>query len=339
MTAKEKILLFSRDARTHSLFRKSWHLVMHQFGSDFRIICRGFGPKNSFVSLARFVANYRSCRIVFGTSEICLYSIFSRSKDVWVFTGLGRLLIQKGASSYGVRKLLRFMYRGQTLIVLNEADRGIIESIIGTRPFIIDGEGYVFNSLVLKKELNSVLTFAYIGRLLKSKCVDQLIETFANHSRPDWKLILIGDTDFSNKDSVALDYIRRVSRRSVGTIVATGFQEDVGACLEGVDVLISLSEREGLPFSVLDGIDSGVHIVLSPVPGHLSFAGLPGVTFVEPVELGNFFQQIPSNIDSMLVFDRAARLEICKEKFGQETIVKSIKSILSKRLSLREHNC
>jgi glycosyltransferase involved in cell wall biosynthesis len=324
-------LFFSRDERTHALFRKSWHLAANHCGNNARVVCRGFGWKNIFISVFRFAVNFQSRRIVFGASEICLYSIFSRSKDIWVFTGLGRLLIEQGVVSNVVGKFLRFIYRGQTLVVLNEEDKIFINRTMGVKPLVIEGEGYVFKSLNTARQLKMGLTFAYVGRLLKSKGVDQLVASFARHSKPDWRLLLIGDSDFSNKDAVSYDFINYFSSISVGEIVASGFVSDVRAHLREVDVLVSLSRREGLPFSILDGIDAGTYILLSPVAGHLAFAGLPGVTFVESSKLDEFFQKNSKDIDFLLEFDRAARLEVCMKRFGQKAIVESIGKILNQR--------
>lgn len=335
MRLTNKLLLFSRDERTHSLFRASWHIAANRCGNEVRVICRGFGWLNTLVSILRFAANFRSRRIIFGTSEICLYSIFSLNKDIWVFTGLGRLLIRRGMASYVVGKFLQLIYRGQTLIVLNEDDKIFINRMMGVESLIIQGEGYFFKSLNTARQLKAGLTFAYVGRLLKSKGVDQLVASFALHSRPDWKLLLIGDSDFSNKDAVSAECIDYFSRISIGKIVTSGFVSDVRARLREVDVLISLSQREGLPFAILDGIDSGAHILLSPVPGHLAFAELPGVTFVESTELGVFFQKTAIDIDSLLIFDRAARLEVCVKKFGQEAIVESISKIFKSTASMK----
>lgn len=324
MNCNNKLYLFSRDERTHTLFRASWHLAANQCGYNVRVICRGFGWWNVLVSISLFIANFRSRRIVFGTSEILLYSFFSRSNDFWVFTGLGRLLTDEGVVSYIVCMLFRLMYKNQVLIVLNDEDRLFINRLLGAMPLMIDGEGYVFTSPILEKKVKTELTFAYVGRLLKSKGVEQLLANFARYSKADWNLLLIGDNDFSNKDAIPYDCIKYFSSISMGKIVATGFIRDVHTYLREVDVLVSLSHREGLPFSILDGIVSGAYVLLSPVPGHLSFAGLPGVTFIEPSELHIFLKNTSKNIESLLTFDRAERLDICERKFGQKTIVDSI---------------
>lgn len=323
-----KLFFFSRDERTHRLFRSSWHRAAEFCGTEVQVVCRGFGVKRSVKSLSDFIRASKCKRVIFGTSEICLYSIFSGKQDIWVFTGLGRLLINNSFTSLAVRTFLRFMYRGQMLIVLNDEDRVVIQQAIGGDPVVLEGEGYQFQPVTKPRFTQHGLTFAYVGRLLKSKGVDQLLRTFLQHSRPDWTLMLIGDSDFSNRDSVSTEEIRRLSNISKGKIVSAGFRPDVHSLLLKVDVLVSLSRREGLPFGVLDGVGAGTHLVLSPVPGHLSFRGLPGVTLIDPSELGTFFDQISKSPELFLTFNRVERLAICERRFGQEAITEKIISIL-----------
>ena len=323
---------FSRDERTHRLFRSSWHRAARECGLDVQVVHRGFGIKNAARAVGNFIAARGQRRIVFGTSEICLYALFSRSQDIWVFTGLGRLLLDEGRAARAVRAFLRLLHCGQQIVVLNEQDQMVIQQSIGAPAIMIEGEGYAFCKSQPNretKELPLELTFAYVGRLLKSKGLDQLVANFAQYSSSSWTLKVVGDSDFSNQDSLTVAELQRLAQASKGRIVFTGFQQNVGAILKTVDVLISLSRREGLPFSVLDGIQAGAHLVLSPVPGHLSFSGLSGVTFVAPTGVGSFFEQILADPTRFLVFDRAARQSACERKFGQDTIVEDIKRLLT----------
>jgi glycosyltransferase involved in cell wall biosynthesis len=321
---------FSRDQRTHSLFRASWHLAAQQCGADANVVCRGFGWKKALAAVNAFIGASSGRRVIFGTSEICLYAIFSCRKDIWVFTGLGRLLIDGGFVARGVRTLLQWLYRGQQMVVLNEQDGELIRNSIGCAPTLIEGEGYKFLSLPggTERPGNSI-TFAYIGRLLKSKGVDNLVESFARYSKPNWTLMVIGDNDFANRDSVPMSEFQRLAETSKGRIVFTGFQSDILNILRGVDVVISLSRREGLPFSVLDGIVAGAHIVLTPVPGHLSFRDFEGITFVDPSDLGRFFVSISENPKPFFMFDRDQRVATCEARFGQGAVTKSITSLLT----------
>jgi len=326
-----RIYFFSRDERTHLLFRSSWHLAAERNRFEVTVVCRGFGLRRLCFSILCFIRGAGVPRVIFGSSEICLYSIFSAQRDVWVFTGLGRLFTGGGIRARAVGRFLRFFYRGQKLVVLNAEDRVALIEAVGGNPFVIEGEGYKFGEAPQEASVISRnVKFAYVGRLLKSKGVYELLRSFSLYSRIDWSLLVIGDCDFGNRDSLLQEDLLRFAHSSRGRIIFTGFRSDVISLLKSVDVLISLSAREGLPFSILDGIEAGLQLVLSPVPGHLSFKGLDGVTFVEPRELPVFFVSLSNDALSLNAFDRNIRLAACVARFGLEAVTTAIENLLFK---------
>jgi glycosyltransferase involved in cell wall biosynthesis len=325
------LYFFSRDTRTHALFRKCWHLAAENLTLNVIVVNRNFGIRNGFISIINFFQSSRGQRVIFGTSEICLYSFFSKKNDIWVFTGLGRLLTNNNLIAIFIRWYLSLCYSGQLTIVLNEHDKIFIGDILRSSPILLNGEGYFFDGYNFShydKVAQDGITFAYVGRLLKSKGVDEVLNNFSKYSRADWKLLLIGDSDFGNVDAISQDDLNRYSDVSLGDIVFTGFRSDVRDILRSVDVLISLSQREGLPFSILDGINAGTYLALSAVPGHLSFSGLPGVTILESGCTGQFFDEIALDPDIFLQFNRVDRLNLCIKKFGHTNIVKDIERLL-----------
>lgn len=322
-----KFLLFSRDLRTHCLFRKSWILAAEKIGSEIDYFNRGFGFSRIFIALFKFITNFNARRVVFGTAEICLYLVFSNKKDILVFTGLGRLFLNDFYLQF-IRYYFRIFYRKQTIVALNEDDAEILSRIFLLKPVVIDGEGYLFNinniSSLKNAPDNAGIKFAYIGRMLKSKGVDTLINTFAEYSHQNWILYLIGDCDFDNGDSLSETDFISAQKKSIGEIIQLGFQNNISKAIADVDILISLSHREGLPFSVLDGISNGLSIVLSPVPGHLSFNNLPGVFILKDNNVQEFFINLNASRDLYMEFNREERLKIVDAKFGQHAIVNSI---------------
>jgi glycosyltransferase involved in cell wall biosynthesis len=323
------IYLFSRDQRTHNLFRHSWYIAASRRGLPALAFCRGFGLINLGKAIFNFIKTLQGRRIVFGTSEICLYSIFSKPTDIWVFTGLGRLLIDESWQSTLVKMFLKWTYRCQTVIVLNFDDCKLVKEFIGCDATILDGEGFSFNRTSVKiKSAEEGLQFVYVGRLLKSKGVDKLVSSFSLRSLPSWRLHLIGDGDFGNGDALRIETLREMAVNSKGKIVFHGFRSDVRELLGDMDVLISLSKREGLPFSVLEGIEAGLYLVLSDVPGHRSFMGLEGVEFTSVDNIGDVFSRFQEDSTTGLKFDRNARLDICINRFGQDAIADSIFGLL-----------
>lgn len=333
MGSSKKIVLFSRDDRTFKLFRKSWVEAITDSKICFSIKNRGFGILRAVIALFNFNKEYKSIRIIFGTSEICFYCLFSSKNDIWVFTGIGRLLQYPGRIQILVTLFLKMAYRQQKIVALNPQDLTYLENIFPSKVILIHGEGFDFNiSSIVEKNTIPPLVIAYVGRLLKSKGVDRLIEAFIKLPDSNCELRLIGDFDFSNSDSLSAEWLADMTTRSKGKIYCYGFVNNVKDLLKGVDVYVSLSDREGLPFSVLDAIEAGCLVVLSPVPGHLSFADLDGITFEGSEDLLTILERILAHPAKYCGFDPTKRLRICNARFGIQSIINEIKTKILLRL-------
>lgn len=326
--------LFSRDARTHGLFRGCWLTAIDKIGGTAVSECRGFG----WSALVRYIYRFyrqRNCRrLIFGTSEVLLTLALGKSDDVWVFTGLGRLLQAGGNISKLVRFILRLCYRGQNIISLNSHDQRYLSELLSNQAYLIDGEGYKFSASVLSTRPRKPLRIAYVGRLLKSKAVDQLICAVAGLN--GCRLTLIGDIDFGNSDGIDSIWLEEQIISSGGRIEHVGFIQDVRAVLHDIDVVVSMSIREGLPFAVLDAMDSGCLAILSPVPGHLAFEGMDGIIFTETAMLSSVLQNIIDLPETYFRYNPNFRKNACQERFGYSHIATSIETIL-RQLVMREH--
>lgn len=327
MDRSKKFVLFSRDDRSFGLFRDSWIKAIIESKISFSAINRGFGFLKTWVSLIKFNREYKSIRIIFGTSEICLYSLFSSNKDIWVFTGIGRLLQYRGGIKKIVELFLKCTYRQQKIVALNPQDVLYLESIFPAKVILINGEGFEFNitSPIVKNNRRGFV-IAYVGRLLKSKGVDRLIEAYIRLPKLDCELRLIGDFDFYNSNGISPEWLDRMQSVSNNTIRCYGFVNNVRDLLKEVDIYVSLSDREGLPFAVLEAIEAGCVIVLSPVPGHLSFADLDGIIFDKSKDLQVILEDLLTHLDEYYNFNQEKRLKICNARFGIENIVAEIKS-------------
>jgi glycosyltransferase involved in cell wall biosynthesis len=324
-----KIALFSRDNRSFHLFRKSWVDAITDSKIPYSIENRQFGFFNILKALIKFIREYKSVRIIFGTSEICLYTSFSSNRDIFVFTGIGRLLQYPGIVQKIIVFILKFTYRYQKIVALNPNDMSYLESIFPTKVILINGEGFNFNNTSpIKKDNSSVFVIAYVGRLIKSKGVERLIEAFIRLTHLNCELHLIGDFDFSNSDAISEEWLGQMQSISNNKIKCYGFVNNVRDLLKQVDIYVSLSDREGLPFSVLEAIEAGCFIVLSPVPGHLSFADLDGIAFDGPKDLKVILEDIIINPIKYYNFDASERIRICDTKFGIQSVVSEIKNKL-----------
>ena len=222
---------------------------------------------------------------------------------------------------------MRWTYRQQKIVALNPQDVAYLESVLPTKVILINGEGYDFNNIsFFEKKNSSSIVIAYAGRLLKSKGVDKLVEAFIQLSDFNCELRLIGDFDFSNSDAVSAEWLAEMQSISNNRIHCYGFVDNAREMLKEVDIYISLSDREGLPFSVLEAIEAGCLIVLSSVPGHLSFVDLNGILLVEIKNLKLLLEDILNNPIEYFNFDVFERLKISNARFGMKNIISEIKS-------------
>lgn len=291
-------------------------------GYNCLLVNRNFGVKNLFLAPIRFLVHSCSIRIIFGVSECLLYMPLAKKTDIFVFTGLGRVF-QNTALRRVVKVYFGFFYRGQTVVVLNQDDKSYIDAEFRLSSSVINGEGYSFSRSIFDKSTLTPIKIAYVGRLIKSKGVDVLLEAISPTDDIDYELHLFGDTDNDSSDAVPISDIKRNVDRSMGRIKLRGFCANIGSELISMDLLVSFSLREGVPFAILDGIDAGCAIYLSDVPGHSQFSMLDGVLYGTPSEFIQFLRKLAEN-QIAIDFDRNERLEIANKIWGTNAVLQQI---------------
>ena len=332
MTTK-RYVLFSRDDRTFYLFRNCWINTIKSCGLSPAFYNRNFGIVNLISAIFFFIKKSKDIRMIFGTSEICLYLVFSKKSDILIFTGLGRLLQYPDLRRMLTTFFLKLFYRGQKIVALNLQDCSFIDNILNVKSLLINGEGYHFDKHITQRIKVAPIKIAYVGRLLKSKGVDVIINSFLSLKNNNYELYIIGDDDFGNPDSLDHEQLLKAIFHSDGRIKHLGYLSNLKEILRTMDFYVSMSEREGLPFSVLDAIDCGCFILISPVPGHLSFGGLEGVEFLSSGnDLINFLDLSNSANFCALEFDRLQRIKLCMDKFSCEKVAIEMESLV--RMSL-----
>lgn len=327
-----KCYLISRDRRTQSLFRDCWRDALDELGFQIQTITRY--DTGSINALIRFFKNRKNFNFIFGTSEICLYSLFSNEKDIWVFTGLGRLLGSGKISSILVLLYLRVLYCGQLIVTLNQQDEALLKHFFGENVKRINGEGYCFTgkkrSFDKLDKNNKFVNFVYHGRLLKSKGVERVLNLFEQHQFG--KIDLYGDTDFGNSDAIDAKY-RKYANRDDAIIKIRPFAENIHDLIREYDVFISLSEREGIPFSVLDALNAGLYVILSNVAGHDEFAHLPGVYVGSVSEIKAHLEKIRLNREILEISEEELnyRIDWLDQNYGASKVTSQILNMVKWR--------
>lgn len=99
----------------------------------------------------------------------------------------------------------------------------------------------------LKKQLSvncGDFIFIFVGRLVKDKGINELVESFNNLQNPSCKLLLVGSYE-QDRDPLLAKTLHIISTNK--NIISVGFQPDVRGFLAISDVLVFPSYREGFP--------------------------------------------------------------------------------------------
>lgn len=100
------------------------------------------------------------------------------------------------------------------------------------------------------------------GRLSPDKCFHDLLEGFALVHQQDTRvaLVIAGDGVLRN----ALE-ARTADLGLEGNVFWLGMRDDIPSLLAASDIYVSMSQREGMPVAVLEGMAAGLPLVVTPV--------------------------------------------------------------------------
>jgi mannose/cellobiose epimerase-like protein (N-acyl-D-glucosamine 2-epimerase family) len=190
-------------------------------------------------------------------------------------TGLGTMFTDDGLKARMVRAglttALRHLLRRprSAVLVQNSDDRAVVErlGVEVSRVALIPGSGVDVDRLRPTAEPSGPITAAFVGRLLESKGIRELLAAFellAARGR-DIRLKIAGLPDPANPGSISAEEIE--SWRQRPTIEHLGFVSDISALWAGAHIAVLPSHREGLPLSLLEAAACGRPIVATDVPG------------------------------------------------------------------------
>lgn len=134
----------------------------------------------------------------------------------------------------------------------------------------IDLDYYCRNEYVLNQannlRENEVFTFIFIGRLVKDKGINELVNAFVrfNEQYPRSKLLLVGRME-DELDPLLPETISEINNNPA--INAVGPQDDVRVWLVASDVFVFPSYREGFPNVVIEAGAMGLPSIVTDING------------------------------------------------------------------------
>ena len=195
-------------------------------------------------------------------------------KRTSVITGLGVAFSLKNIKYRVMRFFIKKFYKissSKTSIITQNSD-DLITLGLNLKGNVVLGSGFLNEKeLTLhsrhKKPEESV-TLLYVGRLLKSKGIDDVIDIFKKVSEysTNFKLIIVGDIDEHNPDSIDACDLSYIKKNLL--IEFLGFVEDLNDVYLRSDVLLFPSKyREGVPRAIIESLSFGLTIITNDMPG------------------------------------------------------------------------
>ena len=204
--------------------------------------------------------------------------IFKKKKKICLtFTGMGFLFTEKTIKSYSIRIIIKYLlfftskFLNVKAIVQNIDDREFLEKkfyLKKNKITVIKGSGIDLKHFKVKPEpVNKNITLTYVGRLLKDKGIDQMIEAFilAKKEFKNLSLIIAGPLDQNNPSSLSEEEVSEIIK--IKDIHYLGNVKDVRMLWNKSNIAILLSKREGLPLSLMEAAAVGRSIISTDVPG------------------------------------------------------------------------
>ena len=169
-------------------------------------------------------------------------------------------------NSFGLKKIildLGYVSEEKLKVLGNGSSNGIDTDYFNPSNFSEAG------NLQLKKQLGipqNDLVFIFIGRLVKEKGINELVEAFLNLKKkhPNISLLLVGPFE-QELDPVSDDTFRHIQNDP--KIFTTGYQLDVRPYFAISDVLTFPSYREGFPNVVMQANAMNVPAIVTDING------------------------------------------------------------------------
>jgi glycosyltransferase involved in cell wall biosynthesis len=177
-----------------------------------------------------------------------LYNILSARK-VDLFISNSKNIKRKNAKALRIPlNKIKVIYRGRKSEIFEKIEQNQIEKII--KEF----------------QLNKNKTLISVGRLIKTKAHNEIIEAFAGISKnfPDWKLLIVGEGPDKRHLSSLIDHLKMRDK-----IILTGNRNDVPVLLKTASAFVFSSHLEGLPGAIIEAMFAKVPVICSNIPENL----------------------------------------------------------------------
>ena len=205
----------------------------------------------------------------------------TNTKLFFVISGLGNNFFQKDLGS-------RIKNRFQNLILSSAFKKKSIEAVIfqnkddiidfkkqvqvfSTNCVLIRGNGIDLNNFSYDKRNFERINFCYTGRLVKSKGLEELVNSFIKLSKKyndlNPGLIICGIYDPNEKDLVSNNTLSKIKTLKNIFYYKNLNHHEVIDILRNASVFVLPSMREGISKAALEGASTGLPLIAANTPG------------------------------------------------------------------------
>ena len=166
-------------------------------------------------------------------------------------------------NSFGLKKFINENLTKKDVKVIAQGSINGVDTEFFKNTKTLDEKEVIRDKFKIDKK-DFVITF--VGRIVKDKGINELIEAFINLSKKynNLKLLLVGDYEehlnpIKNENKILID--------SLDSIITVGFQNDIRDFLSITDLFVLPSYREGLPNSLIEAGSFGIPLLATNING------------------------------------------------------------------------
>ncbi len=166
-------------------------------------------------------------------------------------------------NSFGLKKFINDNLTKKDVKVIAQGSINGVDTEFFKNTKTLDEKEFIKDKFKIDKK-DFVITF--VGRIVKDKGINELIEAFINLSKKynNLKLLLVGDYEehlnpIKKENKILID--------SLDSIITVGFQSDIRDFLSITDLFVLPSYREGLPNSLIEAGSFGIPLLATNING------------------------------------------------------------------------
>ncbi|MGJ0334214.1 glycosyltransferase family 4 protein [Aliarcobacter cryaerophilus] len=166
-------------------------------------------------------------------------------------------------NSFGLKKFINENLTKKDVKVIAQGSINGVDTEFFKNTKTLDEKELIRDKFKIDKK-DFVITF--VGRIVKDKGINELIEAFINLSKKynNLKLLLVGDYEehlnpIKKENKILID--------SLDSIITVGFQNDIRDFLSITDLFVLPSYREGLPNSLIEAGSFGIPLLATNING------------------------------------------------------------------------